>query len=192
MIIGHGAIAKVLKESNVDRSGLLFLAFGVPNSQETRLGAYEREKNCILREIGTHCDLRVVYFSSLCIFMRVGKYAEHKREMERLIKYHSAQWTIMRLGNILWAENPNQLVPWLKNWDRTTPLDNEWRHILTKEEFLYWVSLIPNFNCEMNITGTPMKPIELWEMIRESIGTEHSRDRSSSRPNDSLSLPEWP
>ena len=37
---------------------------------------------------------------------------------------------------------------------------------LTKDEFLYWIDLIPEWNCELNVTGERLKPIEIARRLQ--------------------------
>lgn len=166
MIIGHGAIAKAL----TDRDDRLYFAAGVANSLETLEFEYQREKD-LLSIMPKH--RHIVYFSTLSIFTKDTRYTRHKREMEALVK-EWPHYTIMRLGNIDWAENPLQLIPFIKNKlitrERFVVYD-EWRHILSKDEFLYWIDLIPPFNCEMNVPGERMKVSALIERYQQSKWT---------------------
>jgi|SRR3990172_1863954 len=152
MIIGHGDIASVL----VDREGFTFFASGISNSQEMRENEYNREYNLLMKQdINSH----LVYFSSLCIFYAHTRYAEHKRYMELEIKYHFPHYTILRLGNITWGVNPHTLINHLREQRRSgqvLEIRDTYRYIVDQGEFLHWVSLIPEWSCEMNITGRRM------------------------------------
>jgi len=151
MIIGHGAIAGAIQ--GYERPGFLYFASGVSNSKETREAEYEREIDALLSNTR---DKRLVYFSSLCIFYSNSRYARHKLQMESVIKDCFPAWTIMRLGNIDWATNRRQLIPSIRLDPRFVAYD-EWRHIVTVDEFHYWLGMIPDFNCEMNVPGERMK-----------------------------------
>lgn len=149
MIIGHGDIASVIP----DRPDRLYFASGVSNSQETREGEYARECGLLLEQ-----DARqhIVYFSSLSVFYARGRYQEHKRFIETTIKRHFPRWTIMRLGNIAWGSNPHTLINHLRaRYDAGLPLDVQpvYRHVISLDEFRYWLGLIPDFSCEMNCPG---------------------------------------
>jgi len=153
MIVGNGDLASVL----TDREDRIYFASGVSNSQEIRESQYVREINLLLKQ-----DRRkhLVYFSSLCIFYSNTKYAKHKMEMEKLIKRTFKSYTIMRLGNITWGVNPHTLINFMRNSfkeRKTFTIKDEYRYIIDKDEFLYWISLIPDWSCEMNITGKRMK-----------------------------------
>ena len=156
MIMGHGDIASVL----IDREDRLYFASGVSNSQEARESEYSREIDLLLSQSG---DKRLVYFGSLCIFYSDTRYARHKKKMEGLVRNFPLH-TIMRLGNITWGANPHTLMNFLRQevaQDRPIEIWNTYRYIVDKEEFLHWVNLIPDFNCEMNVTGQPMKVSEI-------------------------------
>lgn len=148
MIIGHGDIAKALK----DRTDRLYFASGVSNSQETRESEYKREVDLLLKQ---DKNQHIVYFSSLCIFYSDSRYARHKKHMESLIKTFP-HYTIVRLGNITWGKNPHTLINYFKEkLKRGEKLNirNTYRYPVDKHEFLHWIDMIADWNCEMNITG---------------------------------------
>lgn len=159
MIIGNGDIANALRE--VDRDDLLFFASGVSNSQETREEEFSREQDLLLsRNPKEH----IVYFGSLSVFYADTRYTVHKREMEGLVKTGFKHWTIIRLGNITWGDNPHTLINFLRNKIKNNePIDvqDTYRYIISKVEFLHWIKLIPYWTCEMNLPGTRMKVEEI-------------------------------
>jgi hypothetical protein len=160
MIVGHGDIASVLP----NRDDLLFFASGVSNSQETRDQEYHRERHLLLDQPR---ERHIVYFSSLAIFYSNTRYARHKRQMEQLIKDTFFHWTIIRLGNILWGNNPHTIINFFRNKIKNNEkfeVKDEYRYIIDKEEFLHWINMIPSWNCEMNLTGTRMK---VNDIVRE-------------------------
>jgi len=158
MIIGNGDIASALP----DRDDLLFFASGVSNSKETRESEYEREKNLLMKQ---DFDSHLVYFSSLCVFFSNNRYAKHKLEMEKIVKTYFLQWTIIRLGNIDWGNNPNTLINYLRNHPEAE-IQDVYRYIADKEEFLHWIDLIPKWSCEINIPGKRMKVAEIAKEYR--------------------------
>jgi hypothetical protein len=149
MILGHGDIAGVLK----DREDRLYFASGVSNSQETSDFEYEREVNLLMDQDKWR---HIVYFSSLCVFYTDTRYAQHKRMMEKLIKKYFGHFTIIRIGNITWGKNPHTLINYMKE-HKDAEIKDVYRYIISKEEFLHWIDLIPEWSCEMNITGRMMK-----------------------------------
>lgn len=148
MIIGHGDLASVLP----DREDLLFFASGVSNSGEVPESEYRREIALLAQQSRTK---RLVYFSSLAVFYSDSRYARHKRAMEDTIKKYSKYYCIVRIGNITFGKNPNTLINYLKAHPEAEIRD-EYRFIIDKEEFLFWINMIPPRNCEMNITGQRM------------------------------------
>lgn len=152
MIIGHGDIAGVL----VDQPNRLYFASGVSNSRETREAEYRREVDLLLAQ---DKSMHVVYFGSLSIFYADGRYALHKQHMEDLVRMHFPHYTIVRIGNISWGTNPHTIINFFrKQRARGEELDiqDTYRYVVDQEEFLYWVRMIPNWNCEMNIPGRRM------------------------------------
>ena len=148
-IIGHGDIASVL----TDREDRIYFASGVSNSQETRESEYAREKTLLLQQEKIR---HLVYFSSLSIFYSDTRYAQHKLEMETLVKAHFPRYAIIRLGNITWGTNPHTIINSFRAQIRKgKPLviRDAYRYVVDKNEFLYWVSMIPPWPCEISITG---------------------------------------
>ena len=148
-IIGHGDIACVL----TDREDRIYFASGVSNSQETRESEYTREKTLLLQQEKIR---HLVYFSSLSIFYSDTRYAQHKLEMETLVKTHFPRYAIIRLGNITWGTNPHTIINSFREQIRNgEPLviRDAYRYVVDKNEFLYWVSMIPSWPCEISITG---------------------------------------
>lgn len=159
MIVGHGDIASVL--GKVDKYNVTFFASGVSNSQEEREEAYAREKKLLEEQSIYH---KLVYFGSLSVFYSDTRYARHKREMEVLVQGRFPQYAIIRLGNITWGDNPHTLINFIRGKiKKNEPFEirDEYRYIIDKEEFLYWMKLIPPWNCEMNLTGRRMKVAEI-------------------------------
>jgi nucleoside-diphosphate-sugar epimerase len=161
MIVGNGDIASVLK----DRDGFIFFASGVSNSQETRESEFQREKDLLLSQDKSK---HLVYFGSLCVFYAKTRYAQHKMEMERLIKENFKSWTIMRLGNITWGTNPNTIINFFRNKiarRESIEIQNTFRYVVDLGDFLHWLSMIPKWNCEMNITGRRMSIRQIVEEL---------------------------
>lgn len=155
MIIGSGDVASVLPK----RDDLLFFASGVSNSQEKKESAYKREIKLLLSQPP---DAHLVYFSSLSVFYSDSRYAEHKRNMEFLVKLHFATYTIMRIGNIAWGKNPHTLINYLRAHPKAE-IQDVYRYVITQDEFLHWINLIPDWSCEMNCPGERLKVIKIKE-----------------------------
>ena len=152
MIIGNGDIASALK----DKDGITYFASGVSDSSETREEELGRELNLLMEQ---DKDQKIVYFSSLCVFYSDTPYAYHKRRMEEVIKSNFRKYTIMRLGNITWGNNPKTLLNFFKNKIKNKEdfeIQDTYRYLVDKKEFLYWIDMIPDFNCEMNVIGKRM------------------------------------
>ncbi len=152
MIIGNGDIAIALPESD-----FIFFASGVSNSKETRESEFKREKDLLFDyyDLALNENKRIIYFSSLSIFYADTPYTRHKRRMEQYVKMFP-NWTILRIGNIDWGDNPFTIINYFKAQKAHGELlevQDTYRYIINREEFLYWIGLIPDFNCEMNIPG---------------------------------------
>jgi hypothetical protein len=155
MIIGDGDIASAIK----DRDDILFFASGVSNSRETSKEEFDREMD-LLRAQGNHHH--IVYFSTLSVFYQDTPYTQHKLRMENLVKSVAHIYTIMRLGNITWGKNPNTLINYLRAHP-DADIRDEYRYICERDDFDYWLNMIPNFSCEMNVPGKRMKVKEVVE-----------------------------
>lgn len=159
MILGTGDIGTALQE--VDRQDLLFFASGVSNSKEKRRSEYQREVNLLLKQ---DRKKHIVYFSSLAIFESKSQYIFHKMNIEGLVKKHFQKYTIVRIGNITWGKNPHTLLNFMSNKIKNKEvfeIKDVYRYIVDKDEFLYWIKRIPEWSCEMNITGKRMKVIDI-------------------------------
>jgi hypothetical protein len=155
MVIGSGDIASVLP----DRKDLKFFASGVSNSQEKRTSEFMRELDLLALQSR---DVHIVYFSTLSVFYADTPYTQHKRKMEMVIKAGFPKYTIIRIGNISWGKNPHTLINYLKAHPEAE-LRDEYRYVISKDEFLHWINLIPDWSCEMNCPGRMMKVKEIYD-----------------------------
>ena len=168
MIHGTGDIAKMLISANVDRPLISFFAQGVSNSKEGNLSEFAREINHI-----HNCpkEQHLIYFSSLAIYYTQSHYTEHKIYMERLIKEKWNSFTIIRLGNITWGNNPRTIINFFKTEHaagRTPELQDTYRYLITKDEFIHWMKLIPiGFKNEMNIPGEMIHVKQIWQNVKD-------------------------
>ncbi len=163
MVIGNGDLGSVLPE----RDDLLFFASGVSNSQETRESEYLREIDLLCQQPRT---AHIVYFSSLAVFSGNTRYLQHKRQMENLVKDKFLHYTIIRIGNIEFGSNPHTIINTLKNQIDTgvkPVVQDVYRYLVSKDELLYWINLIPIWKCEINITGRRVKVQQIVDEIKE-------------------------
>lgn len=155
MVIGDGDIASVLP----DRDDLLFFASGVSNSQCTDEAEYERERTLLLDQPR---NVHIVYFGSLSIFYANGRYQQHKRDMEAMVKENFPLYTIIRIGNITWGDNPHTLINYLFTHPNAKIRD-EYRYLIGIDEFMHWIDLIPDFSCEMNTPGQWLSVQQIYD-----------------------------
>lgn len=165
MIIGNGDIAKILKP--IDTNSLIFFASGVSNSKETRGSEFRREKDLLFDFYNTALEeqKRLVYFGSLSIFYNKNEYAQHKKRMEQYVKMFP-NWTIIRIGNITFGTNPHTIINSMRNQlarGENLEIQDTFRYMVDENELLYWISMIPDWNAEMNITGKRMSINEIVE-----------------------------
>jgi hypothetical protein len=84
--------------------------------------------------------------------------------METLVQGQFETSTIVRIGNINWGINPYTLINHIRGQiDRGEPLEiqDTYRYVVDKDEFLHWVGMIPVWSCEMNVPGRKMKVREI-------------------------------
>jgi len=165
-IIGSGDIASALE--GCGKENMTFFASGVSNSQETRESEYQREKDLLLAQDKSE---HLVYFGSLCIFYSETRYAQHKREMEDLVRENFERYTIIRLGNITWGTNTRTIINYFRGrMKEGKPLEiqDAYRYVVGKEEFQHWIGMIPStFSCEMNVPGRRMRVVEIVNEIEQ-------------------------
>lgn len=170
MIIGNGDIATKLIDNNLDREDILFFAAGISNSKEKREMEYYREIRLMENKWHNNNQMHFVYFSSLCIYYSNSRYAKHKLDMEKFIQYNFKRWTIIRLGNITWGNNPNTIINYFKEMysKATAPnIEDAYRHLVSEEEFIYWIKKIrPGERDIMNIPGRLLKVEDIWKEVK--------------------------
>lgn len=162
MIIGNGDLASVLPK----RDDLVFFASGVSNSQETNEDEYNRESTLLMQQ---DKNKHLVYFSSLAVFYSDTRYMKHKRLMEDTVRSYFEPYTIVRIGNITFGKNPNTVINFLKNKiknEESYEVRDEYKYVVDKDEFLYWINLIPKWSAEVNIPGRRMKVADIVEEIK--------------------------
>lgn len=163
MIIGTGSIAKVL----TDRDDVTFFASGVSDSSCTNYVHFNRERNLLLSQ---PTNKHLVYFSSIGIYTGQNAYINHKREMEALIKDRFSSYTIVRLECIEWGKAPNTIQNYFRrmiNEGKPVQILNIFRYVVSLEEFLYWMSIIPvGQKNEMNVLGTKKHAVDIYNAVR--------------------------
>lgn len=165
-VIGTGDIASVIP----DREDVTFFTSGVSDSSCSDPNKFKRESD-LLKQMPRNVHL--VYFSSLSLYYSWNPYVAHKKRMEQLVRDLFCNYTIIRLGNISWGTNPHTLINYLKAHPEAT-IQNVYRHIVDKDEFLYWLKLIPvGQRNEMNISGTRVWVPDLFRQL-------HKKERGHS------------
>ena len=168
LILGSGDIGTAIKESGIDRNDVIFFCSGVSNSKETDKKQFQREYRLLLEQ---DRGLHLVYFSTLSIYYGDSDYVNHKKNMEMCIKKMFNKYTIIRIGNITWGNNPNTIINHFRNKVKNgeyISIDdvNDYRFLVDKKEFIHWLKLIPvGSKNEMNITGKMISVPDLAQQI---------------------------
>lgn len=166
MVIGKGDIAQQLW--CVDKPFVTFFASGVSNSRQEDEKEYQREIALLMQQPK---DQHLVYFSSLCIYYSQTRYAQHKVQVERMIKENFQTYTIVRLGNITWGRNQNTIINHFKLQRRSHKephIETGHRFIISEPEFCYWMQHLPiGIKNEMNIPGEMVSINEIWRRVQD-------------------------
>ena len=165
-IVGRGTIASAIN----DREGFTFFCAGLSNREPISDRQKQNELNRIWRMNET--KRMFVYISSLSVYYADSEYANHKRNMEKLVTRTFDNYCILRIGNVTFEDtNPNTLINYLKNAiNKNEPFEvqDTYRYLVGKEELNHWVGLIPEHGKhEMNITGRMMKVEQIVKEITD-------------------------
>jgi hypothetical protein len=143
MIIGKGDIASILN----DREGVIFFVSGVSNSLEKRESEYEREHKLLSEQDKTQC---IFYISSITIDNKekfeVSRYLQHKKQMEDYIKNNFKNYNIIRIGNIMWGNNPNTFLNYIKNKVKNNEsffISDEYKFMINEKQLLSLTDNLP-------------------------------------------------
>ncbi len=171
MIIGSGDIAKAI--ADLDRNDVTFFASGVSDSKETNTDNFKREEELLKKQPK---DTHLVYMSSLSLYYSTEStpYLLHKKKMEAFVKSSFKSYTIVRIGNISWGNNPKTLLNYftfcIKN-DLPLKVIETYRHIIDIDEFRYWIKLVRvGEQEEMNIPGKMVWVPALVDSLTKDFG----------------------
>lgn len=165
MIFGSGSIASALTV----KEGFTLFACGVSNSLCTDQKEFDRERSTLRKAHNFNRENRMVYFSTLSIYEKDSPYTRHKLYQEEWIRYKCKKYCIVRVGNITWGDNPNTIINTFKRQiekGEASRIDEGFKYLCTKDEFQYWINLIPDFNTEMNITGDRKSIQEIYNAVK--------------------------
>lgn len=167
MIVGKGNVAAALKDVDTD-DDIIFFASGVSDSSCVDVDEFDREERLLMKQ---DRNKHLVYFSSLSRYRSDSEYNKHKRRMEFMVTDQFPFYTIVRVEVITWGRNEttihNVFRKKIANAEEVQIRD-ETRYLLTKEEFQYWIDLIPKFErTEMNIPGKKYSIQEIYDMVKK-------------------------
>jgi len=164
MIVGNGDIAKMLIARKLDHPDFVFFASGVSNSQCVDKREFEREARLLRTQ---NRERHLVYFSSLSVYYSTSAYANHKYEMEMLIRAFFDCHTIIRLGNIAWGTNPHTLLNVLRERGGEIALQDTIRYVVTPDLFCELIARATNDRVrEINVWRERLTVAEIWERIK--------------------------
>lgn len=140
MIVGNGDVAKVLN----DRVNVILFASGVSNRKPLTKKECYREVYLLADTIEKLPDCMLVYFSSIDAEIRESEYFSHKLAMEEIIRQTVTNYTIIRLGNITWGDNPNTFINYLRNQaDESRNIFDEYRYVIDEHHLRFVTDNLP-------------------------------------------------
>lgn len=107
-IYGGGLLATTLRK--IGPSVGAYFAAGVSNSLDATESDYSREINEIIKFIKKNQLNRIIYFSSFTAIRGDSRYAEHKRNVEKIITENSLKFLIIRLPQVAGLTNNNTIL----------------------------------------------------------------------------------
>jgi NAD dependent epimerase/dehydratase family len=113
VVHGSGMMAAALR--GMPGLGGAVFAAGVSNSREMDPLQYAREASELKAFIGRNAHRQVIYFSSFVAGSDTSRYAQHKREMESLIKECAMDFLVLRLPQVVGITKNSTLVSYLVN-----------------------------------------------------------------------------
>lgn len=114
MIVGDGLIATALKNSSLDKEGLVFFASGVSNSLCESTLEFERESDLLSSVISNNLgSQKFIYFSTCSVYddaKKLSPYVLHKLKMEEEV-LRLKDGLVIRLPQIVGnSSNPHTLT----------------------------------------------------------------------------------
>lgn len=177
VIIGSGMMANAFRKSEV-RSCVIF-ASGVSDSRETDAGEYARERDLVMESINRHGDRTFVYFSSYVAISHETPYAEHKRQIEELIRQHARHFLIVRLPQVAGPTRNMTLLRFITRQiatNRTIRVNREARRrIIDIDDVVRIVQSITQTGDDirmlMNVgPKTSMNILDIIRVVEEALG----------------------
>jgi hypothetical protein len=163
MIVGNGNIAKAI----LDRDDVTFFASGVSDSSCTDASQFQREIDLLIKQ---DRNKHLVYFSSLSIYRSDSAYNQHKKLMEDVVRSNFPYYTIFRVEVIEWGKNPTTIHNVFRKMiaqGEEPVIQDTLRYLITKDEFQYWLNLIPLFEKhEMNAPGQPHAIQDIYDRVK--------------------------
>jgi len=117
VVHGGGMMAAAIRAAE-GLAGAVFAA-GVSNSAELDCLQYAREENELRSFIGDNFDRQIIYFSSYIAKDGASRYAQHKRQMERLIAESARDFLVLRLPQVVGRATNKTLISYFVNAAKT-------------------------------------------------------------------------
>ncbi len=113
--------------SYINSDDIIIFASGVSNSKETDESEFKREKGLLEDTINANPLKKIIYFSTCSMYdnyFKHNKYTLHKLEMEAVIEKLATNYLIIRLPQVVGANNKHQLMGFLyDSIDNNKPFD---------------------------------------------------------------------
>ncbi len=181
MIVGNGIMAKAFSTYSDDAEIIIF-ASGVPNSQELRVEAFNRERALLLDTIKNNANKFLVYFSTCSMHDPASAntpYVEHKLAIENLIQERCLKYNIFRVSQVVARATNKTLVKYLYDRICACKKFNVWknsdRNLIDIDDVYFFVNSVieqkVNQNQVINVANPmSMSIISIVEMMEDIIG----------------------
>lgn len=148
MVVGCGLMASAFIDDYENDNNFIIFGAGVSNSLETDVNEFKREENLLIKTLFENKDKHIVYFSTFTdSSIEKRKYADHKLNMEMLIKNYGIYYTILKLPQVIgYGGNKNALVNFivnrLKNNEEISVYENTYKSLIDVEDVKAIVDII--------------------------------------------------
>ena len=195
MVVGNGLIASAFKEDYENDDRFVIFAAGVSNSFETNPDEFKKEEDLLRKTLSENRDKHIVYFTSFIDNnLSKRKYADHKLNMEFLIKESKNYYTFLKLPQAVGhGGNQNTLVNFivnrLKNYEQISVYKNVYKSLIDVVDVKRIVDiLIKKWHDKNTYVQFPyvekLEAFEIVELIANQLGIEPKIVLIDSEIND--------
>jgi hypothetical protein len=195
MVVGNGLIASVFFDDYGNDNDFIIFAAGVSNSMETRISEFKREEDLLNTTLLENKGKHLVYFSSFIDSNpSKKKYADHKLNMENIVKNSKTYYTILKLPQVIgYGGNKHELINFiitkLKSDEEIGVYENTYKSLIDVEDVKRIVDfLLKQWHDKNTYVRFPyiekLLVEEIVKLVAKEIGVDPKIRMISSPPND--------